>query len=249
MTFSFDYSFFQWLSIILGASIIGISKAGVKGIDMLNITLMAIVFGSKASTGVVLPLLCVADILAVIYYKRNVQWNHFWRLIPPMIIGMLLAMWFGKDINEGLFKNLMIAIILSTIILMLYTEFKKNLKFPNSLYFSTFMGLVAGVTTMLGNLAGAFSNIYFLSLKLTKKEFIGTAAWVFLVINILKMPMQIFVWKNIDLETIKLDILLLPALLIGFYTGLKIVSKINEILFRRLIITLTLLGSVLIFLK
>src|SRR6195952_2873405 len=87
------YSFNNWLLIALAAFIIGLSKAGVKGIDMLNVTLMAIVFGGKASTGIVLPLLCFADIMAVIYYHRHAQWNHFWKLIPWMITGILIGIY------------------------------------------------------------------------------------------------------------------------------------------------------------
>ncbi|HZL93108.1 MAG TPA: hypothetical protein VFB99_05665, partial [Vicinamibacterales bacterium] len=62
------WSAFNLLLVFTGAFILGLSKAGLRGIDMLNVTLMALVFGSKASTGIVLPLLCVADIAAVVYY-------------------------------------------------------------------------------------------------------------------------------------------------------------------------------------
>src|SRR5215217_899037 len=64
----FEASVLNWFLILLAAFIIGLSKAGIKGIDMMNVTIMAIVFGGKASTGVVLPLLCAVDIMAVIYY-------------------------------------------------------------------------------------------------------------------------------------------------------------------------------------
>ena len=68
-------------------------KAGIKGMDMFSVTLFATFFGSKMSTGILLPLLCLGDIAAVIYYKRHVEWNHFWKLIPPMIIGILIGVW------------------------------------------------------------------------------------------------------------------------------------------------------------
>ena len=67
--------------IFIGAFIIGLAKAGLKGIDMLNVTIMAIVFGGKASTGIVLPLLCIADIGAVLYYNRHAQWKYFWKIM------------------------------------------------------------------------------------------------------------------------------------------------------------------------
>ena len=244
-----DFSALQWLMMLGGTAVIGMSKAGIKGIDMLNVTLMALVFGGKASTGVVLPLLCLADIFAVFYYKRHVQWEHFWKLLPPMFVGVVLGVYIGKDVDERVFKKIMAVIIVLTVIIMLVLEKTKDLKVPKGYKFSTFMGLVAGVATMLGNLAGAFSNIYFLALRMSKNDFIGTAAWVFLVINLSKVPFQIFTWKNIDASTLGIDLYLIPALIVGFFIGVKLVGKINEVLFRRMILALTFLGGILIFIN
>jgi hypothetical protein len=45
------YSILNLVLIFSGAFILGLAKAGLKGIDMLNVTMMALVFGGKASTG------------------------------------------------------------------------------------------------------------------------------------------------------------------------------------------------------
>jgi hypothetical protein len=96
---------FNLLLVFTGAFILGLAKAGLRGIDMLNVTLMALVFGSKASTGIVLPLLCAADIVAVIYYHRHAQWKHFWKLVPWMAAGILIGVFAGKDMNEAVFQK------------------------------------------------------------------------------------------------------------------------------------------------
>ena len=93
----------------------GLAKAGLRGIDMLNVTLMALVFGGKASTGIVLPLLCIADIGAVLYYHRHAQWKHFWKLIPWMAAGILIGVYAGKDMNEEVFRKIMATIIILTL--------------------------------------------------------------------------------------------------------------------------------------
>src|ERR1044071_858127 len=103
-----------WFLVGLGAFIIGLSKAGLKGIDMLNVTIMAIVFGGKASTGIVLPLLCVADVMAVIYYNRHARWGHVWKLLPWMVIGIFIGVYVGKDLNESIFRKIMAVIIVLT---------------------------------------------------------------------------------------------------------------------------------------
>ena len=244
-----SYSTGNWILILLGAFIIGLSKAGLKGIDMLNVTLMALVFGGKASTGIVLPLLCVADIGAVIFYNRHAQWKHFWKLIPWMAIGILIGVYAGKDLNEALFRKIMALIIIITAITMVVMEWHRANTIPTNKLFVAGTGLVSGFTTMLGNLAGAFSNIYFLAMRLPKNDFIGTAAWVFLVINLFKLPFQVFYWKNITTTSLQTDLLLVPALVLGFWAGLKMVARIKDDNYRRVVIVLTLIGAVFIFLK
>ena len=240
---------FQWVLILIAAFIIGLSKAGLKGIDMINVTIMAIVFGSKASTGLVLPLLCAADIMAVWYYKRHVQWPQFWKLIPWMMAGIVLGVYVGKDLNEQLFRKLMALIIICTVVIMIMMEFRKVEKIPDNKLFVISTGLTSGFTTMLGNHAGAFSNIYFLAMRMSKNDFIGTAAWVFLVINLFKLPFQIIFWKNINIATLHTDLLLLPALIAGFWAGLKIVAYIKDDTYRKVVIVLTFLGAIFIFFK
>lgn len=243
------YSTLNLVLIFLGAFIIGLSKGGLKGIEMLNVTIMAIVFGGKASTGIVLPLLCIADLFAVIYYNRHAQWKHFWKLIPWMAIGILIGVYTGKDLNEDVFRKIMALIIIITVIIMVWMEIRKTVSIPNNKLFVVSTGLVSGFTTMLGNLAGSFSNIYFLAMRLPKNDFIGTAAWVFLTINVFKLPFQVFYWKNINTASLKTDLLLLPALAVGFWVGIKIVKLIKGDAYRKVVIILTLIGAITIFLK
>ncbi len=239
------YSLSTWLIILLASFFIGLGKAGLKGIDMLSVTLMAFVFGSKLSTGIVLPLLCISDIAAVSYYNRHVKWLHFWKLTPWMIVGILLGIYVGKDMNEALFRKIMAGIILLTIVVILWMEYRKSKKIPTNPFFVVGTGIAAGFTTMLGNLAGAFSNLYFLAMRLEKNDFIGTAAWVFLFMNLFKLPFQFFIWKNISFQSLEIDAVLLPSLAIGFLVGLKLVDKVKDEHYRKLIIILTLLGSLL----
>ncbi|MBX3257377.1 MAG: sulfite exporter TauE/SafE family protein [Chitinophagaceae bacterium] len=239
----------EWLLLYIAAFCLGVSKGGLKGTELLNVTIMAIVLGSKQSTGVVLPLLCFADIMAVKYYNRHAQWKYFFNLLPWMVIGIFMGVYAGMGMNEVLFRKIMALIIIVIVTVMLLLEIKKNIVIPASRSFGALMGLICGFTTMLGNLAGPFSNIYFLALRLPKNAFIGTAAWVFLVINFFKLPFQVIFWNNINSHTLYTDLIVLPALLVGFYVGVKIVGMIREESYRKIIIALTFVGGVFIFLK
>jgi uncharacterized membrane protein YfcA len=236
----------SWILASAAAFVIGLSKAGIKGIAVINVTFMALAFGAKESTGMVVPLLILADIFAVIYYNKHTQWKYVFKLMPWMIIGLLIGVYIGKNLPESLFRIGMAIIILITVFMMYWWDRKKIKTVPQHWSFSSAIGIIAGVTTMVGNLAGAFSNIYFLAMRLPKNHFIGTAAWLFLIVNIIKLPFHIFVWETISKETLLLNIKLLPGILIGFLVGIKIISLIKEAFFRKMILVLTALGAILI---
>ena len=229
------------------ALLLGIAKSGIKGLAILIVTGLALVYGAKESTGILMPLLICGDILAVIYYKRHVKWIYLIKLLPWMVAGVLVGVVLGKDLPEDLFKSGMAVIILISVAMMYYWERKKDRKVPNHLSFAALMGMMAGFTTMVGNLAGVFSNIYFLAIKLPKNEFIGTAAWLFFIINLFKIPFHIWSWGTINPASFQISLSLIPAVILGFLFGVSIVKKIKNDRYRQLILLLTGLGGLTIF--
>lgn len=240
---SYNLSSFKWVAIALAAFILGVSKSGIKGIGIVIILILAFVFGEKASTGILLPMLISADILAVSYYNRHTQWRFIKMLLPSMIIGVLVGVWVGDAISEQVFKRVMALIIIGSIAIMLFLERRKSESIPNNKAFSYSMGFGAGFTTMIGNLAGPIANIYFLAMRLPKNEFIGTAAWLFFIINVFKLPFHFFVWKTVSKDSLALNLVLFPAVAIGFFVGAKLVKKISNANYRRFIIAVTAIGG------
>jgi len=224
--------------------LLGFSKSGIKGIGIIIVVLLAFVFGEKASTGILLPLLIIADIFAVIYYNRHANWSYIKKLLPWMLLGVLVGVWIGNEISEVVFKKLMALIIIISVFLMIYTEKRKSKIIPNNQSIATATGFLAGFTTMIGNLAGPIANIYFLAMRLPKNEFIGTAAWLFFLVNVFKLPFHILVWKTITVKTLALNGILVPALILGFSIGVLIVKQISNLNYRRFILIVTALGGI-----
>jgi len=241
-----DITTTAWVLALTAAFVIGISKAGIKGIAIINVTLMALAFGAKESTGLIVPLLVVGDAFAVVYYNRHAQWKYIVAFLPWMILGILIGTAIGKDLPETTFKISMAVIILGTVLMMYWWDRKKSKNVPTHWAFAGFIGTMAGITTMIGNLAGAFSNIYFLAMRLPKNEFIGTAAWLFFIVNIFKLPFHIFIWKTITPETLIINLKLVPGIILGIIVGVRLVKIIKEQFYRRMILVLTAIGAVLI---
>jgi uncharacterized membrane protein YfcA len=129
---------------------------------------------------------------------------------------------------------------------MFYSENRKSTNVPTNKWFAGTTGFLAGFTTMIGNLAGPISNIYFLAMRFPKNEFIGTAAWLFFIINLFKLPFHVFIWETITVETLVLNSVLIPVVAIGFFIGVKIVKLISNSNYRKFILIVTAIGGIIL---
>ena len=245
------YSFFSlpFLLAALGAFLLGIAKSGVKGIAVFIVILFVFAFGAKASTGVLMPLLIGGDVFAIIYYKKHADWKYIFILIPWMILGVILGTYFGNLLDENTFRLGMAGLILLTTLLLLFWERYPLKQVPSHWSFAGSLGVLAGFTTMIGNLAGAVTNIYFLAMRLPKNVFIGTSAYVFFIINLFKVPFHVYIWETINLGSFLTSLSYFPFLFLGLFVGVKIVARINDKNYRKLILILTAIGSVVLFLR
>ncbi len=233
----------------LACFLLGLSKAGLKGLGMVVVALIAIVYGAKASTGILLPLLIVGDILAVIYYNRHTQWRYLVKFLPAMITGVVLASWIGRDIPDAVFKQWFAVLILASLAILIWFDRKAQNYVPDNWLFAGSTGVAAGFATMIGNLAGAFANLFFLATRLPKNALIGTSAWLFFIINIFKVPFHFWSWKTITPETLLVDLNLIPAVILGFMVGIRIVALFNEKQFRYFLFVVTGIAALVILIK
>jgi len=230
--------------------VLGMSKAGLSGFGLAIVPVMALIFGAKESTGVILPMLITADIMAVIYYRRNAVWKHIIRILPWVAAGIIIALIIGKLINNNQFRVVLITVVWIMLILMLVNDLRKNksIEIPENKFFGAFIGVTGGFSTMIGNAAGPVFTLYFLAMRLPKKEFIGTSAWLYLIMNTGKLPLQVLVWKNISLNSLMLDVIAIPVIALGIFLGIYIVKLLPENVYRYFVIITTLVSSILLFL-
>ena len=239
----------QWLLSIAGAVLIGFGKSGIKGMGPVIVTLMVLAFGGKASTGLIMPLLITGDVIAVIYYRKFIRWEILFKVLPWMAIGVLLGALLGKELPEVAFRKAMSITILISAVLMILSDLRKSEKVPKHWAFATILGLLAGFTSMVGNLAGAFANLFFLSLRISKEDFIGTAAWLYLFINLLKLTFHVFSWQTVNAQTLPMSLLLIIPLILGLLIGFRLVKLIKPQSFRRFVIIATAIGAIVIFFR
>jgi uncharacterized membrane protein YfcA len=243
-----DLTLFQWSLLMFCAFLVGMGKTGVAGLGLLVVPLLAQAFGGKNSSGLLLPMLAMADVFAVIYYNRHAQWKYVFKLLPWTIAGIGLGIYVGEVVNDEQFKTIMATIIIVSLGIMIWNERKKmSAHIPEAWWFSGLFGLAGGFSTMIGNAAGPVMAVYLLSMHLPKNSYIGTGAWFFLIVNYFKIPFHIWIWDTIDLESFTMDLLMLPLIFAGALSGVKIIKLIPEKGYRIFIIIMTALAAIRLF--
>lgn len=239
----------EWVLVLVSGLIVGMAKAGIQGLGSLVVPIMAYVFGAKPSTGVLLPMLCFADFIAVGYYRRSAQWGVVLKLLPWTLVGYLIAIQVDSFVPVNEFKKLIGGCIIVCLAVLLWHHRRdKSKALPSGWWFGAAFGIMGGFTTMIGNAAGPIMAVYLLAMRLSKKDFVGTGAWFFLFVNLLKLPLQVWVWDNITAETFKIDLITLPFIVLGAVAGIWLVKKIPEKWFRQFVVIVTLLSAVMMLL-
>lgn len=215
----------QYFYIGMAAFLVGFTKTSVGGVGILAVLLMALAIPGKASPGVLLPMLIAADIMAVLYYRRECQWSILLKLLPLTLVGLMVGyafLWVAPDVN---FEKIIGWIILIMLGLDFFLTSDIKTRLQGRVLTGT-VGVFAGASSMIANAAGPVFGIYLLQMGLKKSEFVGTRSWFFLTINILKIPLAVSLGL-VTTETLTLNVMYLPVILIGAVLGYKFLAYIN----------------------
>jgi uncharacterized protein len=242
-----EMTLIQVIFLLISGVLVGMSKVGVPGVSLVVIPALAWIFGGKPSTGVLLPMLMMADLFGVTYYHRHAGWKHLVRVIPWALAGLMLGLWVGDIVSEVWFKNIIaILVFLSLGLMVRKSEPLTPAFYATAWWFAPFLGVLGGFATMMGNVAGPVFAIYLLAMHLPKSQFIGTTAWFFMIVNFIKFPLQYFVWENITVVSLKMNLLAFPAIGLGAWSGIWLVKKIPEAGYRVFVILVTALSALLL---
>lgn len=229
----------------LGAFSLGISKTGFPGLAIVNVLVIAELFGAKNSVGIILPMLVVCDLIVLPLFWKHASWKMIWPLVPVTFLSILAAWWLLDIFDDLTARRVIGGIILLMFFLQVFRELKKEflLHLPDSRVFRWISCALIGVSTMLANAAGPVYSIYALVHKMPKMEFLGVGARFFLLVNLFKIPLL----GQLDLinpESLHLNLLLLPALVAGILLGRKLIHLIPQRAFEILLYAFSAIAGV-----
>ncbi len=250
-----QFTAWDWTLSVLACVCIGLSKTGFNGVALVSVALMASVLPARQSVGVVLPMLIFADCFAVRSFRQHARWSEIRRVLPPALIGVVggaAVMQFLNGSNprvDTLFKRVVGGIVLALTLLQ-YIRVLRPGWFASEAdaagsggrLHGWAMGGLAGLTTMLANAAGPIMALYLLAIGLPKLELVGTSAWIFLILNLCKIPFN-YHFGLITADTLRLNLVLLPAVVAGVFAGRWLLRVVPQSGFQHLLLAFALIAS------
>lgn len=237
-----DLFWWQWALGALCAANVGMAKTGVPGMGVLVVPLMVLTVGdARQSAGWLLPVLCVADVIALLYWRKHAAAGKLFALAPWVAAGIAAGA-FTLSMNEHFLRRLVGVIIGLMLAANLWRRFSKTQAEAHPAAY----GMAAGYSTTVANAAGPVMNLYLLSKKLPKEEFVATGAWFFFFVNLSKVP--IYAYHGLFSRTsLMFGAAMVPAILAGAMLGRVVLHRISPRVFENSVIVLTLISTLLLF--
>ncbi|MDO4252988.1 MAG: sulfite exporter TauE/SafE family protein [Rothia sp. (in: high G+C Gram-positive bacteria)] len=233
------YPLLAWLGLGLAAFLVGLSKTLLPGVNTVSVAIFAGIMPAKISTGALLLLLILGDGMALAAYRRSAHWPSLIRMIPAVLLGLALGALFLHLAQDQQVRR---SIGLLLLALMLFTLLPKRKKQKPAQVLTWVYGSLGGFSSMLANAGGPVMSLYFLARRFDLPAFLGTAAWFFASMNLLKLPFSLSLGL-INQEVILVDAVLAPLVLAGGALGYYWAARIEQEVFNKLIILLTLAGA------
>jgi uncharacterized protein len=215
---------------LLAAFVFGVAKTGIPSSAAFGVALLATVIPAVPSTGVALPLLLVGDVAAITLYHQHAVVGVLLRLLPSVLVGLVVGFVLLRTADPRTLTRLIGAVLILSAAGELYRRRPTAVATAAARARSsvaTLLGAGAGISTMVANAGGPMMTLYLLRMHVTPLGLMGTVAWFFFAVNVLKVPFSV----NLGLitrQTLLFDLALVPGLLAGAYLGFRFVQRASR---------------------
>ncbi len=242
-----DFALWQWIGLAVAALLIGLSRGGVAGLGILVAAVAANCMPAKAAAGFVLPLLVVGDLVGLRLFHRHADWSHLWRLLPWTLGGLIVGWFTMGRIDDTQARVLIGALVVAMV--AGHVDSKRRARQaggemrPAPTWLAPLAGLLAGFTTLVANAAGPVMIVYLLAMRVPKLQFLGTSAWFFLLLNLVKLPFMVQLGL-VDRPSLASNALLVPLVVLGALAGRWLVHRIDQRRFELIAVIFTFAAGV-----
>lgn len=228
----------NWCLLAIAAAMVGFSKTALPGGSTLSVALFALVLPARESTGALLPLLMLGDIVAVWTYRRDADWQTLLRLIPAVAAGVLIGVVALIWLDDRAIRHVIGTVLLVLIGVAIVQRQYPRLSLARGIGLRIGYGGFSGFTTMVANAGGPVMSLYLLTANFSVRSFLGTAAWFFALVNVAKLPFSIGLGL-ISSPGLLIDLALAPAVILGGIAGRVVANRLSLGVFQHTVMVMT----------
>ena len=245
-----DLPILSWCLLLLAGVCVGLSKTVIPGGGILAVVLTATALPSRMSVGVLLPMLIFGDFFAIGKYRPHIDRKQLAMLLPFALIGLGVGYVILRFVTNEQLKPIIGAAVLAMLALQqVNARLKKRREGltaanrPVSPVVTAVFGVLSGMGTGMANAAGPILSLYLLIAGLPKLQFIATSSGFFFILNLLKVPLFASL-GIITTQSLRIDLLALPSVLVGALLGFWLVKRIPQEVFNRIVVALAFVAAV-----
>ncbi|WP_127843184.1 sulfite exporter TauE/SafE family protein [Actinomyces wuliandei] len=244
-----DLSPLSWTALVLAAALAGVAKTVLPGAAAIAVALCAALLPARESTGAMLLMLMTGDLVAVWSYRRDADVRMLLRLVPAVLAGVAAGAVFLRLATDSSTRRVIGAVLLLLIAVTLVQRYRQRAAAPlstrgaaDSASARLVYGTLAGFTTMVANAGGPVTSMYFLACRYPVKAFLGTTAWFFFVVNLVKLPFSVSIGL-VNPTTVSLAAVTAPVVVVVALAGRRLAERMDQRVFEPLVITLTVVSA------
>lgn len=214
------------------ALLVGVAKGGFgAGSGVVATPLVALTLPVPAAAALLLPVLIGADVFAVSHYRRSASLADLRLLLPNALVGIALgALAFRLLAPHGRALEVGVGVLALAFVAwqVVRTRVLRALADrPPSLAWGGILGGLAGFTSTLAHVGGPPIAVYLLPRGLRRDRFVGTAAWFFFIVNLVKLiPYGLLGLLSVD--NLLVAVLLLPLAYAGVALGVWLNRTVEQ---------------------
>ncbi|MFZ4828620.1 MAG: sulfite exporter TauE/SafE family protein [Phototrophicaceae bacterium] len=236
--------------LVIGVAVllVGIGKSGfADGAGLIATPLMALVMPMADATALLLPILLFIDVFNLRHYRNDYDRKNLTLLVPAGIVGIAIGALFFNTF-QGNERVLKVGLGVLALVFLAYQLGRTRLLGLAEQYtappaFGFAMGILGGFTSTLAHAGLPPILIYLLPQKLEPRRYVGTVAYLFFVINLVKL-IPYTALGLLRVGNIPLTLVLLPVTYLGIRLGYWLQARIPKELFARIIYVLLFLTGV-----
>lgn len=220
--------------------LVGVSKGGFgPGFGVIAVPLIALVVSPVRAAAILLPILCLMDLLAVRVYRGRWVWPELRWLLPASLIGIGIGTLLFEYMSPAVIRLILgVIAILFTLNHWFHLTTKGNLERAMlSPVVGTIAAAVSGFTSFIAHSGRPPLDMYLLRRRLDRTAFVATTAVFFAVVNYVKLIP--YAWLGqLDLGNLGTSLVLTPFAPIGIGLGAWLHRRASERVFFHFVYTM-----------